>query len=160
MSVESLELILTTVSIPHWFDSKRSDRPRSRQLVLLFQFHIGSIQRCSSSIARLRYPVFQFHIGSIQRSIAATYAQPRFGVFQFHIGSIQSDTLRSRRSIPSMYRFNSTLVRFKVIDNITKVIAVLTGFNSTLVRFKGRSVRCRLHRLEHHVSIPHWFDSK
>ena len=41
---EGVEDLDVEVSIPHWFDSSDQAPRRSRRGVLVFQFHIGSIQ--------------------------------------------------------------------------------------------------------------------
>ncbi len=143
---------------------------------LVFQFHIGSIQRIQGRMNRRGMGMFQFHIGSIQRYLSGADAAPLWIVsiphwfdsklmpvvvfesivrFQFHIGSIQRP--RSSPRGPVNCSFNSTLVRFKgvmiTMQHQTTEVSIPHWFDSKPIC--NLSSRSRLN-----VSIPHWFDSK
>ena len=127
-----------------------------------FQFHIGTIKRIfgwlslctlkisfNSTLVRLKaennselcdmLDEFQFHIGTIKSKVC--YVRVSYDVmFQFHIGTIKSHLPNHSRQ--KSYRFNSTLVRLKVLfGTVGKSPTVTFQFHIGTIK----RLWCRLH---------------
>ncbi len=100
-------------------------------ILIIFQFHYGTIEGSARSLRRLRRNQFQFHYGTIEGE--------KEKILSKHTGA----------------DFNSTMVRLR--DSLpTKRRIIHTHFNSTMVRLREECTRGENSTIR--ISIPLWYD--
>ncbi len=84
------------------------------QILRLFQFHYGTIERGIHSRCSGNATLFQFHYGTIERDHRVTEIKDK-ETFQFHYGTIERRKHRAKRS------FQTFQFHYGTIESIFKV---------------------------------------
>ncbi len=123
-------------------------------VLIVFQFHSGTIKRFADGVKTIVAKLFQFHSGTIKR-LRHNGTSWIANSFQFHSGTIKSEQDIILEPL-NFISFNSILVRLKAAA-ARAFAELVVRFNSILVRLKGELASrvgsgCSL------VSIPFWYD--